>query len=94
MENHGFKRADGRDVVPDQLTAFVQAWLFFGALTEVLGASGIAVNTEDFVLGPSNRLTVTTVALPRYLEQWSEQERSNNERIRGEHFRKVSNRLP
>jgi len=55
----------------DEKAAFVQAWLFFGALTEVLKTAGIALQVDDF-LAQLNRLTiVSTSRLHSYGQLWA-----------------------
>ena len=70
-ETQALERGDlgGRHI--DEATTFLQAWLFFGLLTEVLGGIGVPFQEADFVReadqgGP----TITTQLLPRYIWYW------------------------
>lgn len=54
--------------------AFLQAWLFFGLLTEVLGEEA-HVDVEDFVKPDDYGVQwITTERLPKYLKAWADRE--------------------
>ena len=50
---------------------FLQSWLFFGLLVQVLGPTGVTPNRDDFLRVHDNgELVITTEALPKYLWFW------------------------
>ena len=57
----GRKRRDG--------LSFLQSWLFFGFLQEVLG---VQINKHDFVYEENSQRFITTSLLPRYLGEWKD----------------------
>jgi hypothetical protein len=52
----------------DVLDAFLQVWLFFGALHEIFGQ----VSLQDFVQQCQKGMQVTTSRLEDYLRRWTE----------------------
>ena len=74
-------RLDGSASTPAEVAAFVQEWLFFGVLAEVLTIAGLSVNFNHFVRPATveesrySRLIVTTVALRYYIDKWEEIEK-------------------
>ena len=56
QEFHCFFSPGGR--TPQRAQAFLQSWLFFGMLSEVLGVCGIELKIDDFICdGSSQRIT-------------------------------------
>lgn len=61
----------GRRTGPDA-ESFLQSWLFFGALSEVLGTMGIELDQEDFVRSDAlGNMWITTRALRDYITLWA-----------------------
>ena len=55
----------------DDAAGFLQAWLFFGLLTEVLGGIGVPFRQSDFLReGNGGAPIITTEPLPLYLWYW------------------------
>jgi hypothetical protein len=68
-------RLDGSKPQLKDVEPFVQTWLFFGALTEVFGISGIEFAAEDFArLKDSDEHIITMILFDRYLEDWAMRE--------------------
>jgi ankyrin repeat protein len=78
--------ADSVEKSPEEHASVLQAWLFFGMLTEVLGISGVEVKAEDFIREKGGRLLITTARLPAYLSQWAEKEKAFPAIIQKEHI--------
>lgn len=53
----------------DELDAFLQTWLFFGALHEIFGQLLVV---DDFIKQTANRLLVTTERFEDYMTLWTE----------------------
>ena len=49
--------------------SFLQSWLFFGFLQEVLG---VKIDKHDFIYEENSQRFVTTSLLPRYLREWKD----------------------
>src|ERR1700722_2034522 len=61
---------EGKDV--RKFESFLQSWLFFGLLAEVLD---VRVDAADFTYSPDGRSKlITTAKLPKFLEEWAERE--------------------
>lgn len=58
---------------PNEITAFIQAWMFFGMLTEVFKAVGVDVNQQDFIASQrgGGRPLISTALLPEYIDRWT-----------------------
>jgi hypothetical protein len=58
--------------------SFLQEWLFFGLMYEVLNSCGAVLeNFDDFVLvGDDGKKLVTTSRLPEYIEKWQTAEKA------------------
>lgn len=55
----------------NQKTPFLQSWLFFGLLVQILGPIGVTVSRNEFIrLQDDGKLFITTEALPKYLWFW------------------------
>ncbi|KAF8542597.1 hypothetical protein BDD12DRAFT_907891 [Trichophaea hybrida] len=57
----------------DDAVPFFQTWLFFGCLIKVFEAVGINVRTQDFVREKNGIKYITTKSLPRFIQQWKDQ---------------------
>lgn len=55
----------------DEKAAFVQAWLFFGALTEVLETAGVTLQVDDFLAQLNGSTIVSTSRLHSYGQLWA-----------------------
>jgi hypothetical protein len=53
----------------EELDAFLQTWLFFGALHEIFGQLLVV---DDFIQQTANRLLVTTERFEDYMTLWTE----------------------
>ena len=73
---HGYSTHDLAGFVPTQQdlnrkTPFLQSWLFFGLLVQVLGPIGVTLSRNDFIRTQRDgKLIITTGALPKYLWFW------------------------
>ena len=85
--------ADGSRLSSDSLAEFVQGWLFFGLLIEVLKVSGVSVDIRDFEQHEGEETFVTTKALSRYITEWEQKEVSLSEKDRKVHFRRQQQML-
>ena len=55
----------------EQNAPFLQSWLFFGLLVQVLDPIGVTLTRNEFVKTQDDgRLVITTEALPKYLWFW------------------------
>src|SRR5579859_4569521 len=54
---------------PQRAAAFLQTWLFFGFLAEMLGAR---IAMEDFIVEREGQKFVTTTKLPQYISEWQD----------------------
>src|SRR5947207_3987519 len=74
-------RLDGSATTPAEISAFIQEWLFFGVLADVLEVAGLRVNFHHFLRPATGEETqcshfvVTTSALRHYIDKWEELER-------------------
>jgi hypothetical protein len=58
---------------PENLAAFVQAWLFFGVLDETLNVIlDLNVSLEDFKDARDGQMFLTTRRLRRHIEDWQD----------------------
>lgn len=65
-----FARSDGQSVVASEKVAFLQSWLFFGALTEVSNLCGLEINiAAEFI---ADGETVSTANLNGLPGRWFE----------------------
>ena len=85
--------ADGSRLSSESLAEFVQLWLFFGLLVEVLKVSGVSVDIRDFEQHEGEETFVTTKALPRYFSEWEQKEALLSEKDRKVHFRRQQQML-
>ncbi len=73
---YGYSTHDLVESIPTQQdlsrkTPFLQSWLFFGLLVQVLGPIGVTLSRNDFIqTQPDGKLVITTGALPKYLWFW------------------------
>ncbi|KAL9118922.1 MAG: hypothetical protein Q9187_004523 [Circinaria calcarea] len=74
----GLVRSDEEHKSPEKITAFVQAWLFFGMLHEVFRISEVEIEFKDFVRDSGNHRIVTTSRLRQYLNNWANRERGQD----------------
>jgi hypothetical protein len=74
---------------PDETVAFLQTWLYFGVLSEIIGPSNRVKMCDFSKEGGDGRKYVTTIQLLRYLEQWVVFVESRSEKDLGEYFWKV-----
>ncbi|CUS13589.1 unnamed protein product [Tuber aestivum] len=85
-ESSGPQRIN-RDEVPSAADkgAFLQSWLFFGMMYEVLRLLNVEVDLEDFVVrdGDGTRRCITTYPLRRYFADCTQRERAGS-RIPGD----------
>ncbi|KAI9742116.1 MAG: hypothetical protein M1834_000506 [Cirrosporium novae-zelandiae] len=82
-------RIDNTDPPPKEISAFLQAWLFFGVLVEVFSEVGLDFNTEDFILRQKTEAILTTEALPSYLQRWINVAAHWDKYSRKQHFLKI-----
>ncbi|KAL0580018.1 hypothetical protein V5O48_002021 [Marasmius crinis-equi] len=75
-----FSRLDGRPVVASDKAAFLQAWLFFGVLTEVSGLCGLEIDlATEFILEDGSVSTQALNGLPgRWFEAAATKERAGD----------------
>lgn len=85
----GLSRADGVEPSHLETSSFVQAWLYFGLLTEVFRIINIPLRTEDFIKASGQGSTVTTLQLCRYVLAWEKHEQSIPPPTQKSHLRKV-----
>ncbi|KAI9739318.1 MAG: hypothetical protein M1834_007531 [Cirrosporium novae-zelandiae] len=64
-------RTDHLQFDQDVATAFLQAWMFFGTLSEVISLSGIQVRQGDFIRKEGDQRLFTMILFDRYLEDWA-----------------------
>lgn len=77
------------DVLPStwhipEIAAFLQAWLFFGMLHEVLLVSGVDVDLKTFVLDRGGEGVITTAPLRQHLADMIDRGRNRDTRARKE----------
>lgn len=54
-----------------KITPFLQSWLFFGMLVQIIGPMGVVLSRDEFVRSePDGTLVITTESLPKYLWFW------------------------
>ena len=54
-----------------QNVPFLQSWLFFGLIVQILGPIGVTLDRNEFVrIHDDGNLVITTEALPKYLWFW------------------------
>ncbi|KAF8241851.1 hypothetical protein K440DRAFT_641104 [Wilcoxina mikolae CBS 423.85] len=63
--------------VSDDAIPFFQTWLFFGCLIKVFEAVGIKVRTQELVREKNGIKYITTKSLPRFIQQWKDQNHYN-----------------
>ena len=80
--------ADGSRLSSESLAEFVQVWLFFGLLIEVLKVSGISLDIKDFEQHEGEQTFITTKALPKYISEWEQKELLLSKKDRKVHFRR------
>jgi hypothetical protein len=73
----------------DEKGAVLQAWLFFGALTEVFDTAGIALTLTDFLAERDGSTVVSTARLHEYGQRWMAREAELGEEGRAARVRKV-----
>lgn len=74
-----------------EVEGFVQEWLFFGLLSEVLQITGVPLRLQDFVgTGQQDEPIITTGCLPDYLQKWAENEVSNTLDVKRDHAQQVN----
>jgi hypothetical protein len=71
FDAEGLKKAEYHSDQWNNALSFLQAWGFFGMLIELLGTSGVEVQTKDFIRERSEGQFVTTEVLPYYLRLWA-----------------------
>ncbi|KIV81478.1 hypothetical protein PV11_03663 [Exophiala sideris] len=81
-------REDGLPVVDEVLTAFLQAWLFFGLASDFLRTFGIEVDEEDFVKPAALGNQITTISLPDYLKRVQDIEANESIKAQKTHLEK------
>jgi hypothetical protein len=68
-------RIDGGQKSTNQKTSFIQAWLFFGLLIEVLQIVGVEIDTRMLVDETDDaQVLVSTKQLPRCIAEWRDRE--------------------
>ena len=67
-------RSDGSKTSRQEISSFLQAWLFFEALRHVLKAVHVTFRKEDFIRQEDTGRFVTTRELPRVLREWKERD--------------------
>jgi Heterokaryon incompatibility protein (HET) len=67
-------RSDESKTSRQEISSFLQAWLFFEALRHVLIAVHVTFRKEDFILREHAGCLVTTRELPRVLREWKERD--------------------
>lgn len=74
-----------------EVEGFVQEWLFFGLLSEVLQITGVPLRLQDFVgTDQQDEPIITTGCLPDYLQKWAENEVSNTLDVKRDHAQQVN----
>ncbi|KAL0564500.1 hypothetical protein V5O48_017544 [Marasmius crinis-equi] len=78
-----FSRSDGSPVVASEKAAFLQAWLFFGVLTEVSGLCGLEIDlANEFILEDGSVSTQGLNGLPgRWFEAAVARERAGDKTV-------------
>lgn len=72
------------DEIPLRAASFLQAWLFFGFMSEVLKTK---VLTSDFIQEIGGQKFITTKSLQRYIDNWQDEIASLSETAKEERFR-------
>ena len=68
------RKNDGTDRSYTEKVAFLQAWLFFGVLTDVMQLFGVSIRTEKLLVEHQGLLMVSTGALHEYGHAWASHE--------------------
>lgn len=63
----------------DEALSFLQAWAFFGLLTDIFGVPGISIKPKDFICERDSKQYITTELLPYFLRLWASRESTANE---------------
>ena len=73
---HGFKTRDlaqgvSSQQILNQVTPFLQSWLFSGLIVQILGLIGVTLCRNEFVRTQGDgKLVITAEALPKYFWFW------------------------
>ena len=59
---------------PEEVAAFLQVWLFFGLLHDVLKLGGVEVDLDECSRWEGDRRLVSTLCLRKYLDEWASRE--------------------
>ena len=71
LENRTIVGQHGEPMPQSSKEEFLESWLFFGLLSDVLGELEIHVNAMDFIGGVGCQQFITMLAFPRYLDEFS-----------------------
>ncbi|KAL6884465.1 hypothetical protein GGI43DRAFT_322630 [Trichoderma evansii] len=82
-------RADGSGSSVLEREVVLQAWLFFGLLSNILGISGLTLEIDDLIIERSGRKILSTHRLPLYLRRWHEAELKFSEETRQAHLQET-----
>lgn len=75
-KHHYLLRGDSEEGNDELEAAFIQAWLYFGLLVEILRTYDVALRLSDFLRLGQSRLFVSTTLLPDYSEQMAANDQS------------------
>lgn len=74
-----------------EMDGFVQEWLYFGLLSEMLRISGVPLRLQDFIgIGQFDQPIITTGLLHGYLQRWADSENGNDLDVKKEHSRQAN----
>ncbi|KAL8789783.1 MAG: hypothetical protein Q9195_006675 [Heterodermia aff. obscurata] len=84
-------RADAVEKTPEEITSFLQSWLYFGLLTEIFKLVGVAFDADHFVVVSDSRTTlVTTALLPVLIDQWAGDQLGKHISVQVQYFQAVT----
>jgi hypothetical protein len=82
-------RSDGSETSVGEGTAFIQAWLYFGLLSETFRIAGVEICIDDFVNEDHLGSFVSSAKLPTYLKRWRHLNDSHTQDLQRQHLRSV-----
>jgi hypothetical protein len=82
-------RSDGSETSVEEVTAFIQAWLYFGLLSETFRIVGIEMSMDDFVEKDHLGFYVSSARLPTYLDKWQRLNDVHTQDLQRQHLRSV-----
>ena len=78
---------------PREIESFLQAWLFFGCVTQVLTIAGIKAKSQEFILDAENGKIITTQKLGELIEKWRRSRPGQNPIKERNQIRKILDRV-